>query len=86
MLIRYEYNIAKGHILRSDRCVNMNTVRKTPLEKLRDVVSETVSHIQDFTKSPTDFIRNRKLNAQTIESLKNYPQFYKYAEDLENCL
>ena len=64
----------------------MNTVRKTPLEKLRDVVSETVSHIQDFTKSPTDFIRNRKLNAQTIESLKNYPQFYKYAEDLENCL
>ena len=23
---------------------------------------------------------------QTIESLKTYPQFYKYAEDLENCL
>ena len=69
MLIRYEYNIAKGHILRSDRCVNMNTVRKTPLEKLRDVVSETVSHIQDFTKSPTDFIRNRKLNAQTTLEL-----------------
>lgn len=45
----------------------MNTVN--PIEKLREVIAETVTHIQDFTKSPTDFIRNRKLNAQTTLEL-----------------
>jgi len=41
----------------------------TPIEKLKAVIAETVTHIQDFTKSPNDFIRNRKLNAQTTLEL-----------------
>ena len=41
----------------------------SPLKKLREVIDETVTHIQDFTKSPTDFIRNRKLNAKTTLEL-----------------
>ena len=43
----------------------MSIIRKVPIEQLNDVIKETASHIQDFTKSPTDFIRNRKLNAET---------------------
>lgn len=35
------------------------------LEHLDRVIAETVSHINDFTKSPNDFSRNRKLNAET---------------------
>lgn len=35
------------------------------LEYLDRVIAETVSHINDFTKSPNDFSRNRKLNAET---------------------
>ena len=38
---------------------------KTPLEMLDNVIAETASHINDFTSKPTDFTRNRKLNAQT---------------------
>lgn len=37
----------------------------TALEQLDFVIDDTVSHIQDFTKSPNDFTRNRKLNAVT---------------------
>lgn len=37
--------------------------QKTALELLNDVISETVSHISDFTKNPSDFTRNRMLNA-----------------------
>lgn len=36
-----------------------------PLEILDKVIEDVASHIQDFTKSPNDFIRNRKLNATT---------------------
>lgn len=39
--------------------------QKTALELLDDVISETVSHISDFTKNPSDFTRNRMLNADT---------------------
>ena len=38
----------------------------TPIGVLNNVIIETASHIQDFTKSPTDFTRNRKLNAETM--------------------
>ena len=41
------------------------TKQNSPIEKLKGVIEETCTHIQDFTKSPTDFIRNRKLNAKT---------------------
>ena len=44
----------------------------TPLDTLHKVIDETCGHIQDFTKSPTDFIRNRKLNAKTtLETILN---------------
>lgn len=39
--------------------------QKTALELLDDVIIETVSHISDFTKNPSDFTRNRMLNADT---------------------
>ena len=45
---------------------------KTPLEMLDNVIAETVLHINDFTNKPTDFTRNRKLNAQTtIKTILN---------------
>lgn len=37
----------------------------TALGQLDSVIDDVTSHIQDFTKSPNDFIRNRKLNAAT---------------------
>ena len=37
----------------------------TALQILDNIIKQTVSHIQDFTKSPNDFTRNRKLNAVT---------------------
>lgn len=37
----------------------------TPLDILNEVVADTASHIHDYTKSPSDFTRNRKLNAET---------------------
>ncbi len=43
----------------------MADTKVTPLDILNEVVVDTASHIQDFTKSPTDFTRNRKLNAET---------------------
>ena len=39
--------------------------KKTPLECLDKVISDTVLHISDFTKNESDFTRNRKLNAAT---------------------
>jgi hypothetical protein len=43
-----------------------------PLQQLDGVISKTVAHIHDFTKSPTDFTRNRKLNAETtIKTILN---------------
>ena len=41
------------------------TKGNTPIDRLHEVLDEVCTHIQDFTKSPTDFIRNRKLNAKT---------------------
>lgn len=35
------------------------------LGQLDAVIDQTVSHISDFTKNPSDFTRNRKLNANT---------------------
>ena len=50
----------------------MSYSNQTPLHQLDSVISETVSHIHDFTKSPTDFTRNRKLNAETtIKTILN---------------
>lgn len=44
----------------------------TALEQLDSVISDVVAHISDFTKSPTDFTRNRKLNATTtIKTILN---------------
>ena len=43
----------------------MSTGQPTALEQLDNVIAETVSHISDFTVSPTAFTRNRKLNAGT---------------------
>ena len=37
----------------------------TALGQLDVVIDQTVSHISDFTKNPSDFTRNRKLNAST---------------------
>lgn len=37
----------------------------TALQQLNGVISDTVSHISDFTKNPADFTRDRKLNAST---------------------
>jgi hypothetical protein len=47
----------------------MSYSNQTPLHQLDSVISETVAHIHDFTKSPTDFTRNRKLNAETTMEL-----------------
>src|SRR5574344_465701 len=56
-----------------ERTVIIMVQSKTiPLQQLDDVISETVAHIHDFTKSPTDFTRNRKLNAETtIKTILN---------------
>ena len=43
----------------------MAEVIRTPLDILNEVVADTASNIHDYTKSPTDFTRNRKLNAET---------------------
>jgi len=44
----------------------------TALEQLDSVIADVVTHISDFTKSPTDFTRNRKLNATTtIKTILN---------------
>ncbi len=52
--------------------IAMSYSNQTPLHQLDSVISETVSHIHDFTKSPTDFTRNRKLNAETtIKTILN---------------
>lgn len=37
----------------------------TSLGQFDSVIDNVASHIQDFTKSPNDFTRNRKLNATT---------------------
>ena len=37
----------------------------TALQQLDGVISDMVSHISDYTKNPTDFTRDRKLNAST---------------------
>ncbi len=50
----------------------MSKNHKTPLEMLDNVIEEAVLHINDFTNKPTDFTRNRKLNAQkTIKTTLN---------------
>lgn len=50
----------------------MSYSNQMPLHQLDSVISETVSHIHDFTKSSTDFTRNRKLNAETtIKTILN---------------
>lgn len=50
----------------------MPKYHKTPLEMLDNVIAETVLHINDSTNKPTDFTRNRKLNAQTtIKTILN---------------
>lgn len=52
--------------------IAMSYSNQTPLHQLDSVISETVSHIHDFTKSSTDFTRNRKLNAETtIKTILN---------------
>lgn len=44
----------------------------TALQTLDNVINQTSSHVQDFTKSPSDFTRNRKLNATlTIKTTLN---------------
>lgn len=44
----------------------------TALQQLDGVISNTVSHISDFTKNPADFTRDRKLNAsKTIKVTLN---------------
>lgn len=40
--------------------------KSLPLEPLDSVIDGIVSHIHDYTKSPTDFTRDRKLNAGTL--------------------
>lgn len=43
------------------------SMRKSlPLEQLDGVIDGIVSHIHDYTKSPKDFTRDRKLNAGTL--------------------
>ena len=42
------------------------TTTLTPLQKLHEILDETVTHIHDFTTSSKAFIRNRKLNAKTL--------------------
>lgn len=50
----------------------MSYSNQTPLHQLDSVISKTVTHIHDFTKLPTDFTRNRKLNAETtIKTILN---------------
>lgn len=47
-------------------------VKQTPLDQLQCVISDTVSHIHDYTKSDKDFTRNRKLNAEiTLKTILN---------------
>ena len=43
----------------------MADAKVTPLDILNEVVADTAKNIHDFTKSPADFTRNRKLNAET---------------------
>lgn len=44
----------------------------TALEQLDEVINETVRHIDNFRKNPSDFTRNRKLNAtSTIKTTLN---------------
>ena len=40
--------------------------QKQPLDQLRNVISDITEHIHDYTKSDSDFTRNRKLNAETL--------------------
>ena len=64
----------------------MSYSNQTPLHQLDSVISETVSHIHDFTKSPTDFTRNRKLNAETTIKTILVPKSnhkYDYAIDFK---
>lgn len=43
-----------------------------PLVQISDVISDIASHIHDYTKSPTDFTRNRKLNTEsTLRTILN---------------
>lgn len=44
----------------------MLTRQSNPLHSLNQVISETVDDLEKFKKKPTDFIRNRKLNAETV--------------------
>lgn len=46
----------------------------TALGQLDSVIDDVTSHIQDFTKSHNDFIRNRKLNAATTIKVTLYMQ------------
>ena len=43
----------------------MTKTQITPLQQLDLVIEDVVAHINDYTKSPNDFTRNRKLNAST---------------------
>lgn len=40
--------------------------QKQPLDQLCNVISDITEHIHDYTKSDSDFTRNRKLNAETF--------------------
>lgn len=44
----------------------MKTRDSTPLEQLNNVIDDISSHIRDYTKNPSDFTRDRKLNASTM--------------------
>lgn len=53
--------------MQSDQCEQQNA-----LNVLDSVIVETTTHINDFTKSPNDFTRNRKLNAiTTLKTILN---------------
>lgn len=40
--------------------------KSLPLRQLDDIIANTVEHIHDYTKSPSDFTRKRKLDPETL--------------------
>ena len=68
--------------------IKLSKVKKDNDLKYLFIVDITNDHNDNFSVKSIIQTKEQlnKLIQQTIDSLNNYPQFIKYAEDLENCL
>lgn len=70
------------------KLITINKVIKDGKEKYKFIVDITNSDSESFCIKAFIETKDQLINfiQNTVDSLRNYPQFSKYADDLENCL